>query len=502
MLADEVKTRIDKIDGIESSLAETTSYIDKSKENSSLSNIQKMIVDSVKRPSQKVTYVIVGDSTRASYGAWIYTILKEKLSEYNVDVKLVAQSGLKAEHWSETTVGMQPGYPTVSNVFPLLSGDGSTCIVDICLGINDIQTRTAEQVKTYIKNGIDKIKTNFANTNIILTSPNQRADLTTFVPTKKVFDDLISANGYAYVNVLENVWKSWDEANSGYFLDTTHPNELGQRKMASYILSKILPSQTANKLPFKMPLFRDMVEIIIPSGQIVKVYAQVKVLKGNDNLFLKKITSTGWYIIQSGESNSSSTVITNTGFNYLDKGYSANSEVVANVYVSDLDKLNELPINSKVSIKKCVVSEFEYITDYDQIFTGTNNQFVQKLKGTIDQTDPNYNTYKDSGLKIEFRYISGTAISNLYFGRLGSNFYLFGVDAGGNAISETISFNEKGYIKLLKPSYGTTEFESMLYIADMSKLTSMPDGTRLKLSNWNVSAITPRQTIQDYLMSI
>lgn len=229
----------DEVSAVSSQLAENTKQIDTTVQKTVMDKFHKILSDA-SEGSVQATYIIVGDSTRASNGAWIHKYVSEFLSRYNVTTYLSAQSGLKAEHWSKYTPNLQPGYPTVDNVIALIPGTGTNTMVDICLGINDAFSKTATETETYIKAGIDLIKASKPDVIVNITSPNRLSDSAVVDKLKTVYKNLSESYGYGFINVLDNVFKEWNAGiKADYFVDDTHPNELGQRKMAEYIVSKL-----------------------------------------------------------------------------------------------------------------------------------------------------------------------------------------------------------------------------------------------------------------------
>ena len=222
-------------------LAQTASHVDTTFKNSISDKIRKVVSDTASGTANGV-FIEVGDSTRAINGAHIFSYLSNELSKYNVRTHLVARSGLKTEHWSKYTPNMQPGFPTVDDVITLIPGDGTNTIVDICLGIND-GSKTQEQMQLYLQTGINAILSAKPNVLINLTSPNRYSDAKVVNKLINIYKNLSDTGKYGYINVLENVFKTWNsDVQETYFVDATHPNVLGQSRMADYIIPKFLPN--------------------------------------------------------------------------------------------------------------------------------------------------------------------------------------------------------------------------------------------------------------------
>ena len=183
-------------------------------------------------------YYMVGDSTRHIYGYPIFRIVRNALKEkYDMNCVVQAQSGLKAEHWSNYTPGLDgPTQPTVDQLIEKIPGNGRNCIVDIALGIND-SGKSGDEIYKYLKKGIDEIRKAKPEAVIVYTSPslvsfsenndNMRA------AAKKIWED----SSIYKIDVMNNVF---DDYYSQYYSDTHHPNSLGYKLIGQYIVSKYL----------------------------------------------------------------------------------------------------------------------------------------------------------------------------------------------------------------------------------------------------------------------
>ncbi|MCM3598710.1 hypothetical protein M4D55_23405 [Metabacillus idriensis] len=217
-------------------------HVDTTFKRKVLDSAHKMFADSREGSLSNATYVMVGDSTREINGAYIYKLVSQSLNGFGVKTHLSAKAGLKARHWSTHTDNLQPGFPTVDDIMSLIPGDGSQCVVDICLGINDHGDSTPDQIYTYIKYGIDIILAARPNTKIIVTSPN-KYHYTPAIDTFNYVYRRLADDGYGFIDVQNNVFDTWStEVMNTYFVDNTHPAELGQRKMAEYIVKQLVPS--------------------------------------------------------------------------------------------------------------------------------------------------------------------------------------------------------------------------------------------------------------------
>ena len=464
-----------------------TKYINVKKEKTGLLKIRELIKNSLKY-NDKLTYIIVGDSTRESRGAIIYNYMKEKLLQYNIDVKMVAKSGLKAEHWSKTTIDLQPGYPTVDEVIKLINDEGNSVIVDICLGINDIDYKTVQEVKQFITNGINLIKESKPNTNFILTSPNTRANENSNVKTRQVYDELVNENNYAFINVLDNVFKSYEQANSeGYMDDTTHPNMDGQRKMFNYIINSLIDSETLLTANKQYPIFKNKITLQGVNGEC-NIYGVLQLVSGSIvNLKLKNTKGT-WYIYNGDETNSCTTGFTKNGLHFLDIGYSANTSVKGYIYIDNLTVLTEtydVSLNSFVA-DNITFSQINYLD--------INNE-IRMLKGEPDETHFNYNVFKDVGMRLEVIGHTG----DIYIKKIGNQIRLVPDGAGFDYIGNNISCIQKGYSYFEDNTKGV---KAWLYVANPNILNSIGNNYYCKFKNFSVNEFTKQKRISDVLLGL
>lgn len=191
-------------------------------------------------------YFMVGDSTRHLYGYPIFRLVRNALKEnYNINCIIQAQSGLKAEHWSNYTPGLDgPTQPTVDQLIEQMPGTGRNCIVDIALGIND-SAKSGDEIYKFLIKGINAIKEAKPDAVIVYTSPslisfseqndNMRAAAAKIWEDKSIYK----------IDVLNNVFADY---YSQYYSDTHHPNSEGYRQIAHYIISCYVEGLTFDKI--------------------------------------------------------------------------------------------------------------------------------------------------------------------------------------------------------------------------------------------------------------
>ncbi len=137
--------------------------------------------------SGNATYFCVGDSTRASeasvyynpnstyHSEFVYPVIKNALDDYNVTSYLYARQGHEAKQFN-----LETEHPTWRDVVNQAPGNGSTTIVDISLGINDLFSQannydgTVADIKRDLQEAIAKIRQQKPSILIVLTMPNPK----------------------------------------------------------------------------------------------------------------------------------------------------------------------------------------------------------------------------------------------------------------------------------------------------------------------------------------
>jgi len=178
-----------------------------------------------KKPSRNI-YISVGDSTRASFGQYVYKVVSSRLTELGYKTKLMAKHGYKLSQFA-----YGEGYPDVYDVINSINGDGSKTIVNISLGINDYHT-SGYEIKELLESAIRKIKDAKPNTLIVLTTPNRllyNSDHTHDIDV--AYSEVSSEFG------LKLIWAGHDLSSNYYRADGVHPNESGQKRIANEVLS-------------------------------------------------------------------------------------------------------------------------------------------------------------------------------------------------------------------------------------------------------------------------
>ncbi len=207
--------------------------------------------------SGSATYICVGDSTRAGplspfdnppspyNGEHLFDVLKSALDGYNVSSYLYAKAGQEAKQFNLET--RSPTWRDVSNIIP---SDGSTAIVDISLGINDIFSEannydgTVADIKTDIISAIGKIKAQKPHTHFLLTMPNPK-DPDAFEATQKsnilktAYLEISNELGLPLIDTMGEInfiHEMFQTDDIHYHMTTTT-----QEQVANLIKSKIFP---------------------------------------------------------------------------------------------------------------------------------------------------------------------------------------------------------------------------------------------------------------------
>lgn len=505
------ETYAPNIVSLTSQLAEAVPFIDKNTPkltNAKINNLFRQAKDGL----ADVNYIMVGDSTRASNGAHIYAMVSPILQALSVTTTLQAQSGLKAQHWSSSDDTIQPGYPQASDLIALIPGTGVTTIIDICLGIND-NVHTVAEIKGYLKVGIDLIKASKPDVLFNLTSPNIR-NSTEFYKLPIVYKELTSENAYGYINVSENVWKSWADT-TGYFIDNDHPNEYGQKKMGEYILSKLVaedlrlmdlsnipvPKGSLSELTINDPIRASgiRVEVIYTTGATTGV------------LYLRKLSDNRWYLYDALTGDSVSGAITmKNGQQTISTGFVVARKLTALITIRDYTILDSVAYGATYyPLENYLVTTFTKNKTQSRALYDISADYSNHikptliLKGTIDNTDANYAALKAAGLRIELRQTVGTPFTNLYLKKSATGKWGIYPQTSGDQISNDLLM-VSGFNDVAKVSWNTTsDFECKVYIDDHTVFNSFANTTSyIKLKNALVSELSVYRSIRQHIAKL
>ena len=316
---------------------------------------------------EQLHFFMVGDSTRESNGAYVFNVISNTLSKYNVTCTLQAKSGLKMEHWCEISGDIQSGFPKVTQLISQIPDDGSNCFIDITGGINDTSSHTGQEIANYIKIGINKILESKPNCKIWVTSPNRYFYEPGNDKLKIAYE--ILKKDYDCIDVFNSLFKEWnDDIQSTYFVDNTHPNELGQRKIAHYELSKIIPislfSENNDLDSYFLPL-KGHIDVKDPNYEPLKqsgfrIELKPAISNSINDLYLVKNVSGNYYLYSSKTSGKSISnyIKPKNGYQSVNKSSWGTVDFECNVYIENCDILkNFSDTSSYIHISNGVVSE-------------------------------------------------------------------------------------------------------------------------------------------------
>ena len=209
----------------------------------SFSAIKRLIEASKNGDIDGVTYICVGDSTRAnsSYeGVYVFTQVRDRLDNFGVESQLHAKAGHTAYEFDSDGTS-----PTWRDVVYDISDDGRSTIVDISLGINDSWKGTGN-FKYHIKSAINKIKSYKPNTHFMLTMPDRvygNSGMTNNI--KRQYQELSYELHIPLINIVEDIMPSQDSTSYSLYRHdgfNVHLSREGQRRVANDILLHILPN--------------------------------------------------------------------------------------------------------------------------------------------------------------------------------------------------------------------------------------------------------------------
>ena len=220
-----------------------------------------------------VTYLCVGDSTRAEseedQAHRMFERVKATLDTYNVDSILLARGSQELAHFLEIKLeNSHVRTPTYQDVISATPGTGSTTIVDFALGINDLwdlNIASSEDmadavvvIKDRLLQSIELVQLSKPDVSFVLTSPSPLLDwgegseiyATVYkevsqeleLPFINYVDDLMPARSQDMNASDITEFASWYRLESGV-MDPIHLSEYGLNQVADYILENILPTE-------------------------------------------------------------------------------------------------------------------------------------------------------------------------------------------------------------------------------------------------------------------
>lgn len=455
--------------------------------NYKLKQIRKLIESSY-FDNTEVTLVIVGDSIRASNGQGVYKTIKSRMRELGVNVKLSAQSGLKAEHWSKTNVH-QGNFITVDDTIALIPGDGTNCIVDISLGLND-QTATSEQLKTYIVNGINQILNDKPNCLINVTSvhflPNEMHSLTN-KKIEETYEELRKTNNYGFIDMQKSVFNNID-TDEIYMLSSgnIHPNIDGQELIGNVYLNHFISEKIKDKkkvIQYQGYSNNGYIrgELKSSLGKISELYVEISSDGSTVQLFQNSLTA-----------NAITPVYNINDDNYITLEHASWVESTLNfecrLYI-DLNKIDELK-GTRVKINNYIVTEFtNWINEENLLKKNITNNNILIYKGFA--VNSNYTC------QVEI-IADKNDINTLYLRKSGTNYAFYESSTGGNSISPNLLLKE-GKNEFNNSSWSSKIFSGIFYIPNIDEINNMNDGDYIEFKNFSVNEFSQEKSIEEHL---
>lgn len=185
------------------------------------------------------TYIVTGDSTRDSVSTPSIAYYEKQLPKVNFSVYNNSQSGQSAGDWKDNI-----GSATLQDAIDNTSGSGDTTILEMSLGINKQGSQTPQEVKDDIFNGITSYLAAKPDALIVFVSPVTTASN---LLLEDLYKDLADEfNGSVFVSGLIPTVDVYGDVK--YYSDATHPNSNGIKRVVNYIMSNILPINSAVKM--------------------------------------------------------------------------------------------------------------------------------------------------------------------------------------------------------------------------------------------------------------
>lgn len=476
-----------RLNELDSHLADNTKQLDNniSSFDKNLIEVKERLFDTNLKNRQ---YIFVGDSLREANGRWVFKKMAYKLAKCGISPCLIGKSGLKAEHWSKTNL-VQPlnDFPTTDDVIKAIKGDGSECVVDICLCTNDL-AKTETEVIGYLKKGINDILTAKPNTKFILTTPHRYMNTTTnnvkaYNIIKTVVNDL---GNIAFSDVQSNVFRN-GENMSHYMLDDIHPNKLGQSKIGEYKIKELFDgSETVtHDIDFKTLTFDNT-----DGSKTVIKYAIDYSNGDNHTLYFKKDYQNKWcFAIVSGSKwVYSSELISYDGFNILMPRFNSDDMLYGILEVENIDGLINNASVSQIAIGSDNYSinakiDTPLIQTPETIYEFLNNIKFWDLHGSIDETDAKAKDLYSVSLKAGFYKTEGEEPTEVFFKRLTESEFILNM-SNNKAIVKQVYISKDGIYDLQAITWDTIRATGKLKIKGLSKLKEVISiGEQVKIVN-------------------
>jgi hypothetical protein len=438
-------------------------------------------------------YIFVGDSLREANGRWTFKKMVYKLAKCGISPCLIGKSGLKAEHFSKINNVQSLDFPTTDDVIRTIKGTGANCVVDICLGTNDI-AKTPTEIMTYLKTTISNISTAKPDTLFILTTPHRYMTNATsnmdpssekiYKVIKQVVDDL---GNVAFSDVQSNVFKKGEDITS-YMIDNIHPNKLGQYKIGEYKIKQLFNEVDSSiyDINFKEQIFTNS------DGTITTIkYAIDYNNSDNSVIYLKKDYENKWRFakIVSSKWVYLSELISHEGlqplmpsFNVTDSLYGIVETKNIQALIDDNPTKDNIKLGSINSIicNKITQPILQTPTTIEDILSQIK---YWDIKGTFDPADAKTKDLAEVSLKVGFYKTEGDDPAEVYLKRSTENDFMLAF-ADDNAISKTMYIDRDGIYDVKAITWDTVRVTGKLKVKNVEKMKEViAVGEHVKIIN-------------------
>ena len=477
----------ERLNGIDSHLADNVKQI-----NGAISSYDKNLIEVKQRlfdtNLKNRQYVFVGDSLREANGRWTFKKMVYKLAKSGISPCLIGKSGLKAEHWSKTNIVQNLNdFPTTDDVIKVIKGDGSECVVDICLCTNDL-SKTEAEIVGYLKKGIADILVAKPNTKFILTTPNRYKNSTSnnnkaYNVCKTVVSDL---GTIAFSDVQSNVFRV-DEDMTPYMIDDVHPNQIGQPKIAEFKNKELFDGceTVTHDINFNTVVFNNT-----DGSKTTIKYAIDYTNSDNHMLYLKKDYQNKWCFAIIVNSNwvYSSELIASDGINILMPRFNSNDTIYGLLEVENINGLINYASQTTLAIGTTSYNistkiDTPLIQTPESIYEILTNIKFWDLHGSIDKTDVKAKDLYSVSLKVGFYKTEGEDPTEVFFKRMTENEFILNM-SNNNAIVKQVYIVKDGIYDLQAITWGTIRATGKLKIKGLSKLKEViAIGEQVKIVN-------------------
>ncbi len=229
-----------------------------------LNDVKRLFSASKAGEISKLTYIVVGDSTRAisntNNSQLYFENLNNRLSKFPVNAVLMARGSHELKQFLEGSE-----YPTIDGVIATIPNSGESTIIDFSLGVNDFFELNEERIaknlggfrenrawfKQVIKDrlveSVDKIQMAKPEATIMLVTPNplkQWEDVTHLMV--EIYKEVAYEKNLPLANFVNDKMENGNSTEDGefddWYRDGIHFSDKALNILSEYILGKILPN--------------------------------------------------------------------------------------------------------------------------------------------------------------------------------------------------------------------------------------------------------------------